>query len=137
MTPLGKGPTIHVHKHKVLPGKMGPWSPLICGSNPSFLSFLLVLESVITPERAFVKSGSEVTFECLSYTNSDASNVSYEWAYPLELAGGVTVDGGVLIVAGADLNAEVNFTCTVVLEGSGLTDIAVSSLEIGELILRK
>lgn len=74
-----------------------------------------------------------MTFECLSYTNSDDSSVSYEWSYPPELDGGVTVEGGVLIVRDADMNAEVNFTCTVVLEGSGLVDIAVSSLEIGEL----
>ena len=82
-----------------------------------------------------MKSGDEVTFECLSYSNSDNSNVSYEWSYPPELAGGVTVEGGVLVVTDADMNAEVNFTCTVVLEGSGLMNIAVSSLDIGEFTI--
>ena len=95
-------------------------------------SHVAVLESVVTPERAFVKSGNDVTFQCLAFTNFANSSVRYEWSYPPQLDPRVTVDGSVLVLQNADLSAEVNFTCTVVLEGTALVAMATSTLVIGE-----
>lgn len=92
-----------------------------------------MLESAITPETAFAKTGSDVTFECLAFTNVDNLSISYEWSYPPQLEPWVTVEGRVLRVLGVNSSAEVNYTCRTTLEGTALADTASSTLVIGEL----
>lgn len=94
--------------------------------------YFLVLQSAITPEVTFVKSGSEVSFECLSYTNFDNLTRSYEWVYPPELDSVVAIENEVLVVTNADMNAEVTFICIVALEGTDLLSRANSTLVIGK-----
>lgn len=92
----------------------------------------VVLQSAITPEATLVGRGSTVSFECLTYTNLDNQTVSYEWVYPPELAGVVSVDGQFLVVTESDFNTEVNYMCVVTLEGTGLVSTANATLTIGE-----
>lgn len=99
----------------------------------TFHTYVTVLESAISPERAFIKSGSDVTFKCLAFTNFANLSVQYEWLYPSQLDPRVTVNGPVLMLQDADSSAEVNFTCTVMLEGTALVDVATSTLVIGEV----
>lgn len=91
-----------------------------------------VLESAITPEKAFVTSGSDVTFQCFAFTNFASLDVSYEWAFPPQLSPQVIVDGASLTLTNAGFSAEVNFTCTVTLEGTALVDVAMSTIVIGK-----
>ena len=91
-----------------------------------------MLESAITPETAFVPNGADVVFECLAFANFADLSISFEWSYPPHLSASVLVAGPILVVMDVDSGAEVNFTCTVSQEGTGLTDIAFSTIVLGE-----
>ncbi len=96
------------------------------------LSLILVLESVVTPQSAFVKRGSTVSFECLSYTNFGNLTVSYEWSYPPQLSGDVMVEDEVLVVSNVGTESEVNFTCIAKLEGTSVVSMSSSTIVIGK-----
>ena len=89
-----------------------------------------VLRSVITPEKAIVKRGDRVSFECIAYTNSDNLTVSYSWIYPPEREETVTIQNNVLTVVNAI--SEDNYTCIATLEGTGLVSTKTSTLFIGK-----
>lgn len=88
------------------------------------------MRSSITPERVLVKSGSDVTFECLSYTNSDNLSVQYDWVYPPTIQSSVVVDNQVLKLG--NVETEVNITCVVSLLGTDLVSSSAARIIIGK-----
>jgi len=89
-----------------------------------------VLRSAVTPESALVRSGEELSFTCLVYSNNEDPPPAITWQYPPQLQDVVTVAGDMLTVS--RVSADTNVSCEVEQEGTAATSQASASVMIGK-----